>query len=413
MRGLSLAFDSVWLNGQVATMRSGGAAYGEVPDGAVAVTAGRIEWVGPRSQLPASGMGRETEVHDAEGAWLTPGLIDCHTHLVFGGDRADEFEARLQGATYAEIARAGGGIRSTVRATREATPEDLEAGAVARAGELLRQGVTTLEIKSGYGMDVATELRMLRAARSVGDRLPLTVTTTLLALHALPPEFDGRRDDFVALVVGDLLPSAVEDGLVDMVDAFCEGIAFTPEECASFFQAATDLGLPVRLHADQLSDTGGAALAARFSALSADHLEYASEDGVRAMAGAGTVAVLLPGAFYYLGETRTPPVGSLREHGVPMALATDANPGSSPILSLLTILNMGCTLYRLTPEEALAGVTRNAALALGLGADVGTLEPGKRADLALWDVSHPRELAYWIGTNPCRSVIKKGVVVGP
>ena len=408
-----MAFDSVWLNSQVATMRGDGAAYGEVPDGAVAVTGGKIEWVGPRSQLPASGIGPETEVHDAGGAWLTPGLIDCHTHLIFGGDRADDFEARLHGATYAEIARAGGGIRSTVRATREATSEELEAGAVARAGGLLLQGVTTLEIKSGYGMDVATELRMLRTARSVGERLPLTVTTTLLALHALPPEFDGRRDDFVALVSGELLPSAVEDGLVDMVDAFCEGIAFTPDECASFFQAARDLGVPVRLHADQLSDTGGAALAASFSALSADHLEYVSDDGVRAMAGAGTVAVLLPGAFYYLRETRTPPVASLREHGVPMALATDANPGSSPILSLLTILNMGCTLYRLTPEEALAGVTRNAALALGLGGDLGTLEPGKRADLALWDVSHPRELAYWIGTNPCRSVIKEGVVVGP
>ena len=282
---------------------------------------------------------------------------------------------------------------------------------MARARHLMRQGVTTLEIKSGYGMDVGTELTMLQAARGVGESLPLTVKTTLLALHALPPEFDGRRDDFLTLALEQLLPRAVQEGLVDAVDAFCEGIAFTPEECAAFFQAATDLQLPVRLHADQLSDTGGAALAARFSALSADHLEYTSEEGVRAMAKAGMVAVLLPGAFYYLRETRPPPVASLREHGVPMALATDANPGSSPILSLLTILNMGCTLYRLTPEEALAGVTTNAARALGLGSEVGTLEPGKRADLAVWDVNHPRQLAYWLGTNPCRAMIKGGLLV--
>ena len=407
-----MAFDSVWLNGHLATMRSGGAAYGEVPDGAVAVTGGRIDWVGPRSELPADDVGPETVEHDVQGAWLTPGLIDCHTHLVFAGDRADEFEARLQGASYEEIARSGGGIRSTVRATREATPEELEAGASARAGQLLRQGVTTVEIKSGYGMDVVTELVMLRAARSVGESLPLTVKATLLALHALPADFDGRREDFLALALKELLPAAVEEGLVDAVDACCEGIAFTPDECATFFRAATDLGLPVRLHADQLSDTGGAALAASFSALSADHLEYTSEEGARAMAAAGTAAVLLPGAFYYLRETHTPPVDAFREHGVPMALATDANPGSSPILSILTILNMGCTLFRLTPEEALAGVTRNAAGALGLGTEAGTLEPGKRADLALWDVEHPRELAYWIGTNPCRSVVKDGVPVG-
>jgi imidazolonepropionase len=393
-------------------MRSGGAAFGEVADGAVAVTGGLIDWVGTRSELPTRDVGSETVVHDAEGAWLTPGLIDCHTHLVFGGDRADEFEARLQGASYAEIAQAGGGIRSTVRATREASLGELEAGANARADQLLRQGVTTLEIKSGYGMDVATEVAMLRAARSVSESLPLTVRTTLLALHTLPVEFDGRREDFISLVVEELLPTVVGEGLVDAVDAFCEGIAFTPDECATFFRAAADLGLPVRLHADQLSDTGGAALAASFSALSADHLEYTSEEGVRAMAAAGTVAVLLPGAFYFLRETRTPPVDALREHGVPIALATDANPGSSPILSLLTILNMGCTLFRLTPEEALAGVTRNAARVLGLGGEAGTLEPGKRADLALWDVTHPRELAYWIGTNPCRSVIKAGVEVG-
>ena len=407
-----MAFDSVWLNAHLATMQGGGAAFGEVADGAVAVTGGRLDWVGSRSDVPDGDIGPDTQVHDVGGAWITPGLIDCHTHLVFGGDRADEFEARLQGATYAEIAQAGGGIRSTVRDTREASPGELEFAAAGRVGRLLRQGVTTLEIKSGYGMDVTTELTMLRAARSLGESLPVTVRTTLLALHALPPEFDGRRGEFVSMVVDELLPAAVEEGLVDAVDAFCEGIAFTPEECTTFFHAATSMGLPVRLHADQLSDTGGAALAASFSALSADHLEYTSEDGVSAMAAAGTVAVLLPGAFYYLSETHRPPVDVFRNAGVPMALATDANPGSSPILSLLTILNMGCTLFRLTPEEALAGVTRNAALALGLGTEVGTLESGKRADLALWDVNHPRELAYWIGVNPCRSVVQDGVVVG-
>ena len=408
-----MAFDSVWLNGHLATMRRGSTAYGAVTDGALAVSNGRIAWLGPSASLPAHEVGPHTEIHHAAGGWLTPGLVDCHTHLVFAGNRADEFEARLQGATYAEIARAGGGIRSTVRATRGATPDELEAAAVARAGALLRQGVTSLEIKSGYGMDVTTELTMLRVARRIGERLPVTVKTSLLALHALPPEFEGRRDEFLSLAVNELLPAAAEEGLVDAVDAFCEGIAFTPAECAVFFRAAVARELPVRLHADQLSDTGGAALAASFSALSADHLEYASDDGVRAMARAGTVAVLLPGAFYFLGETHTPPVSSFREHSVPMALATDVNPGSSPILSLLTILNMACTLYRVTPEEALAGVTRNAALALGLGAEIGTLETGKQADLAVWDVGHPRELAYWVGTNPCRSVIRAGTVVGP
>jgi len=406
-----LDFDSIWLNAHVATLRSGDVAYGAILDGAVAVTGGKITWVGRRSDLPASEIGKETTEHDAGGAWLTPGLIDCHTHLVFGADRADEFEARLLGTSYEEIARAGGGIMSTVRATREASLEDLMEGATARAMALLGQGVTTVEIKSGYGMDIPTELTMLRAARGVGELLPLTVQTTLLALHALPPEFDGRREAFLELVVEELLPVALEEELADAVDAFCEGIAFTVEECASLFRKATEAGIPVRLHADQLSDTGGAALAASFSARSADHLEYTSEEGVRAMASSGTAAVLLPGAFYYLRETSRPPVESFREHGVPMALATDANPGSSPILSLPTVLNMGCTLFRMTPEEALVGVTRNAAKVLGLEADIGTLEPGKAADLALWDVDHPRDLAYWLGANPCRAVVKNGVLV--
>jgi len=393
-------------------MQVGDTAYGAIPDGAVGVTDGRIAWVGLRSELPGNEMSPGTVEHDAGGTWLTPGLIDCHTHLVFGGDRADEFEARLLGTSYAEVARAGGGIRSTVRATRGASLGELLDGATARAEVLIGQGMTTVEIKSGYGMDVSTELNMLRAARGVGARLPLTVRTTLLALHALPPEFDGRREEFLTMVLNELLPAALEEKLVDAVDAFCEGIAFTPEECATLFRRAAELGLPIRLHADQLSDMGGAALAAKFSALSADHLEYTSEEGVRAMAAAGTTAVLLPGAFYYLRETNQPPVASFRDHGVPMALATDANPGSSPILSLPTVLNMGCTLFRMTPEETLVGVTRSAAKVLGLQWDIGTLEPGKRADMAIWDVDHPRELAYWLGANLFRGVVKDGVPVG-
>jgi imidazolonepropionase len=357
-------------------------------------------------------MGPRTVVHDVEGAWITPGLVDCHTHLVFGGDRAEEFEARLKGSTYTDIAKAGGGIRSTMLSTRSASTEVLQTSALARAERLLAEGVTTLEIKSGYGMNVNTEIRSLRVARNVGEALPVTVRTTLLGLHALPPEYEDRRGDFIDLVCQELLPMAVAEGVVDAVDAFCEGIAFNRNECASLFESAGRLGLPVKLHADQLSDTGGAALAASFSALSADHLEYASEEGIRAMATSKSVAVLLPGAFYFLRETRVPPITSFRKEGVPMALATDANPGSSPILSLLSILNMGCTLFGLTPDEALAGVTRNAACALGMADEIGTLEPGKRADLAVWDVDHPRELVYWIGANPCRTVVYGGAVVG-
>ena len=371
-----------------------------------------FDWLGTRSELPAHNVGPDTVEHDADGAWITPGLIDCHTHLVFGGHRADEFEARLKGSTYTEIAKAGGGIRSTVLSTRSASTEVLQASALPRAERLLAEGVTTLEIKSGYGMDVNTEMRSLRVARNVGEALPVTVRTTLLGLHALPPEYEDRRGDFIDLVCQELLPMAVAEGVVDAVDAFCEGIAFNRNECASLFESARSLGLPIKLHADQLSDTGGAALAASFSALSADHLEYASEEGIRAMATSKSVAVLLPGAFYFLRETRLPPITSFRKEGVPMALATDANPGSSPILSLLSILNMGCTLFGLTPDEALAGVTRNAAYALGMADEIGTLEPGKRADLAVWDMDHPRELVYWLGANPCRTVVYGGAVVG-
>jgi imidazolonepropionase len=370
--------------------------------------------VGPRGELPGPAEALAREVRSAGGGWITPGLIDCHTHLVFGGDRSDEFERRLRGATYAEIAREGGGILSTVRATRAAGEDGLVASARRRLRRLLRDGVTTVEIKSGYGLDLDSELAMLRAARRLGREEPVEVVATLLAAHAVPPEYANRRGAYVEHVVQDILPAAARAGLMDAVDAFLEGIAFDAAEVGRVFEAAAALGLPVRLHADQLEDGGGAALAARHGALSADHLEHTSEAGVEAMAAARTVAVLLPGAWYTLREARKPPVEAFRRHGVPMALATDANPGSSPILSLLLVLNMGCTLFGLTPEEALAGVTRHAARALGVEHDRGTLETGKRADLALWDVPSPAALAYWIGADAfLREVAVAGVVRAP
>jgi imidazolonepropionase len=401
-------WDAVWVNANLATMRPDGNAYGAVPEGALAVKGGRIAWIGPMAELPAAQRRSASREHDAEGRWITPGLIDCHTHLVFGGNRAGEFEQRLEGASYEEIGRAGGGIRATVAATRAAGEEDLVRNAAVRLGQLCAEGVTTVEIKSGYGLDAETEIKSLKAARRLGEMLPAEVTTTFLGAHALPPEYEGRQDDYVALVCGDMLPAVSALGLADAVDAFCERMAFTPAQTADVFRAAGEHGLPVKLHADQLSDQGGAALAASFGALSADHLEYANEEGIAAMAESGTVAVLLPGAYYALGETRPPPVAALRSRGVPMAVATDLNPGSSPAASILLMLNMACTLFRLTPEEALAGVTRNAARALGLGHDRGVLAPGLRADLALWDIGHPAELAYWIGFNPIAGVIRDG-----
>lgn len=396
-------------NSHVATMVAGGEAYGAVRDGAVVVRGGRIVWVGPEADLP-----RELDggaVLDAGGGWVTPGLIDCHTHLVFGGDRAGEFERRLQGATYEEIARAGGGIVSTVRATRGASDTELLEWGRARLELLAERGVTTAEIKSGYGLDVDTELRMLRVARTLGTATGVRVQTTLLGAHALPPEFADDRDAYVRLVCEEMIPAAAAAGLADAVDAFCEEIAFTPAECDRVFDAATAHGLPVRLHADQLSDQGGAALAARHGARSADHLEHASEEGVRAMAAAGTVAVLLPGAAHFLRDATVPPVDALRSRGVPMAVATDLNPGSSPLLDPVLALSLACLLFRLTPEEALGGMTRVAARVLGLEDEIGTLEAGKRGDLAVWDVAHPAELAYWMGGAPCSSVIRDGTAL--
>ncbi|AWJ87731.1 imidazolonepropionase (plasmid) [Azospirillum sp. TSH58] len=399
-----MEWDSLWFNGHAATMGPAG----PVRDAAIAVKDGRIAWIGAATDRPA---GRAAEEHDLGGRWVTPGLIDCHTHLVFGGNRAREFEMRLEGATYEEIARAGGGIASTVAATRAADEDSLIASAAVRLRPLLAEGVTVVEVKSGYGLDLATERRMLRAARALGERFPVTVRTTGLAAHALPPEFAGRADDYIALVCDEILPALAAEGLLDAVDAFCERIAFSPEQTARVFDTARRLGLPVKLHADQLSDGGGAALAARYAALSADHVEHTGEDGARAMAAAGTVAVLLPGAFYMLRETKLPPIELFRRHGVPMAVSTDCNPGTSPAVSLLLMLNMACTLFRLTPQEALAGVTRNAAQALGMAATHGTLEPGKAADLAVWDVGDPAELCYWLGANPCAAVVRGGRLV--
>jgi len=388
--------DAAFLNAHLATMRAGGA-YGAIEDGVVAVKDNLISWVGPRAEW----RDKARAEHDARGAWITPGLIDCHTHLVYAGNRANEFELRLKGATYEQISRAGGGIISTVKATRAASEEELLAVAQRRLVRWQEEGTTVIEVKSGYGLDRDTELRMLRVARRLSG---LTVKTTFLGAHALPEEYRGRADDYIGFVCEEVLPAAAGEMLVDAVDAFCERIAFTREQTRRVFDKAKALGLPVKLHADQLSDLGGAALAARHGALSADHIEFSGEAGIAAMKAAGTVAVLLPGAFYFLKEKQLPPLDALRRHGVPIALATDHNPGSSPLSSPLLVLNMACTLFGMTPEEALAGMTRNAARALGLQASHGTLEVGKQADLALWEIGTPAELAYAIGANPCIKV---------
>lgn len=398
----------LWSRLRLATLDPARAApYGWIEDGALAVEQGRIAWLGPRTEVPAALRDRCETENDCAGALATPGLIDCHTHLVYGGDRAHEFELRLQGASYEDIARAGGGILSTVKATREADEASLYAQSLPRLRALMDEGVTTLEIKSGYGLALAHERKCLRVARRLGESQGVSVRTTFLGAHALPPEFAGRADDYVAEVER-MLPALHAEGLVDAVDAFCERIAFSPGQTRRVFEAARGLGLPVKLHAEQLSDSGGAALAAQYGALSCDHLEWLAEPGARAMATAGSVAVLLPGAFYFLRETRLPPVELLRACGVPMAVSTDSNPGSSPCTSLLLMLNMACTLFRLTPEEALAGVTRHAARALGL-ADRGVLAQGLRADFVLWDAAQPARLAYALGANPRRLTVVAGV----
>ncbi|BEG77239.1 imidazolonepropionase [Achromobacter xylosoxidans] len=396
----------VWRNCHAATMAGG--KYATIERAALVTRGDRIEWIGPEAALPRDG---GAPVHDLAGAWVTPGLIDCHTHLVFGGDRSQEFEQRLQGVDYAVIAAQGGGIASTVRATRAASEQQLYASARRRALHLLHDGVTTLEIKSGYGLDLPNERKMLRVARHLGQTLPLTVRATCLAAHALPPEFAGRADDYIDEVARRMLPVLAAEGLVDAVDAFCEHLAFSPAQVERVFQAAVQLGLPVKLHAEQLSSLHGASLAARYGALSADHLEYLTEADARAMAAAGTVAVLLPGAFYALRETQLPPVDLLRRHGVPIAISSDLNPGTSPALSLRLMLSMACTLFRLTPQEALAGATVHAARALGLQATHGVLAAGMMADFVAWDVAHPAELAYWIGGDLPKRVIRHGVEI--
>ena len=404
---MTAIWDALWIDLDLATMVPGGAPYGAILDGAIAIRGETIAWVGARSALPGSPDLLARQVNSGGGRWMTPGLIDCHTHIVFGGERSREFELRLEGASYEAIARAGGGIVSTVAATRQADEATLVAGAARRLAGFLAEGVTTVEIKSGYGLELETELRMLRAARRLGEALPVDVRTSFLGAHAVPPEFAGRQADYVEALCTGMIPAVAASGLADAVDAFCEGIAFSPEETQRIFAAAKAQGLPVKLHADQLSDSGGAALAAGFGALSADHLEWLSADGVAAMAAAGTVAVLLPGANYFLRETRQPPIAALRAAGVSMAVASNCNPGSAPALSLLLMLSMACTLFRLTPEEALAGITRNAAQALGL-TDRGMLAAGLRADLVLWDIARPAELAYWFGHNPCAAIIRRG-----
>ncbi|CNL16661.1 imidazolonepropionase [Yersinia aleksiciae] len=384
--------DSLWYGADIVTMRGG--KYHLIPQGAMAVADGKIVWIGPHDELPAFNASREVVY---QGGLITPGLIDCHTHLVFGGDRSAEFEQRLNGVSYAEIAAQGGGIISTVKATRNTREQQLLEQALFRLKPLLAEGVTCIEIKSGYGLDLDSEMKMLRVARRLGELLPITVKTTCLAAHALPPEFAGRADDYIDFVCHTIIPQVAAEGLADAVDAFCEHLAFSPAQVERVFLAAQQAGLPVKLHAEQLSALNGSTLAAKYHALSADHLEYVTESDVQAMDKAGTVAVLLPGAYYLLRETQCPPIELFRQYSVPMALASDANPGTSPALSLRLMLNMACTLFRMTPEEALAGVTCHAAKALGLQESQGTLETGKLANWVHWPLSRPAELAYWLG----------------
>lgn len=400
-------FDGIWYNGLAATCELDNSL---IDRAAIAVKGGRISWIGPAADLPAAPAVLADNIYDLQGRLVTPGFIDCHTHLIYAGNRAQEFEQRLQGVTYEAIARRGGGIQSTVTATRAASVDELYRQSLKRARALMASGVTTMEIKTGYGLEWDTELKMLRVARMIQDTLPVTIKKTFLAAHTVPREYQGRADEYVRLICEKMIPQVAEENLADAVDVFCEKIAFTLEQTSQVFRAAKKHGLDVKCHAEQLSDSGSAALAAKYHALSADHLEHVSEDSVKAMAKSGTVAVLLPGAFYFLRETKLPPIELLREHGVPMAIASDSNPGTSPVMSLLLMLNMACTLFRLTPQEALAGVTRNAAQALGMHETHGTLTVGKAADFCVWDVQHPVELVYSIGGLPLRQMIKEGIL---
>jgi len=395
--------DTVWRNARLATMVGQG--LGIVENASIAAREGKIVFAGAAIEAPAVTAAAEV---DCEGRWITPGLIDCHTHIVHAGDRAREFELRLAGASYEEIARSGGGILSTMKATRAASEAELVASALPRLDALIAEGTTTVEVKSGYGLALDAERRMLRAARQMGTERPVRIVTTLLAAHALPPEFAGEPDGYIDLVAEEMIPEFAQEGLVDAVDAYCEGIGFNLEQTERLFAAAQARGLPIKIHAEQLSNLGGAALAARYRAISADHLEYLDEAGVVAMAAAGTVATLLPGAFYFTRETRLPPIAALHAAGVPIALATDCNPGTSPLTSLLLTMNMGATLFRLTVEECLAGVTRNAARALGLAGRIGALAEGQDCDLAIWDVGHPAELVYRMGFNPLHARVWSG-----
>ncbi len=397
---------TLWQHCHVATMADG--KYSIIEDAAMVTAGVLIEWIGPRSQAPTADY---AQVHDLQGAWVTPGLIDCHTHTVFGGNRSGEFEQRLEGVSYAEIAAKGGGIASTVRATRAATEDELFASAEKRLRSLLRDGVTTVEIKSGYGLDLTNERKMLRVARRLGETLPVSVRATCLAAHALPPEYKDRADDYIEHICNEMLPALAAEGLVDAVDAFCEYLAFSPEQVERVFKVAQQLGVPVKLHAEQLSSLHGSSLAARYQALSADHLEFMTEEDAIAMAASGTVAVLLPGAFYFLRETQLPPMEALRKHGVKIAIASDLNPGTSPALSVRLMLNMACTLFRMTPEEALAGATQHAATALGMGDTHGSLEVGKVADFVAWQIDRPADLAYWLGGELDKRVVRHGVDV--
>jgi imidazolonepropionase len=398
--------DRIWHQCRLATLAPSRQGLGVVDDGLIAANDGRIVYAGPARDAPSALDAKERI--DCAGRWITPGLIDCHTHLVYGGNRAHEFEQRLAGASYEEIARAGGGIVSTVKATRQASVGQLVEAALPRLDALIAEGVTTIEIKSGYGLELNTERRQLQAARRLGDERAVAVRTTFLGAHTVPPEMAGNKGGYIDALCDEMLPAIATEGLADAVDAFCEGIAFSPEQTAQVFAKAQALGLPLRLHADQLSNLHGAALAARFGALSADHLEFADEDGIAAMARAGTVAVVLPGAFYFIREKQLPPIDAMRRHGVPIALATDCNPGTSPLTSLLLTMNMGATLFRLTVDECIAAVTREAARALGLFDQIGSLEMGKRCDLAIWNIERPAELVYRMGFNPLHIRVWRG-----